>query len=138
MGAAILSFALEAGKIIAAVQMAWTLTGSRETALFAGFVAVLAHGHSPFLRFIPCRSSAVYTGFCFASHILAGGIVGLLWLAVYSWRKSHKWATLAQLLAMAPALFFLEGTTAGFFGILIFAYGLWHFRGSWQASIFKK
>lgn len=127
-GSALLSFALESGKIIAAMQAAWLLSSSEAFVLFAGMVAILAHGHSPFLHFTPCRSSAVYTGFCFGVNIFAGLLVGALWLGGYGIKKSQSLATFVQLLSLPPVLFFLEGTTAGFFGTLICAYGLWHHR----------
>ena len=125
-GLAALCVLLEAGKIVAAMQMAWVLTASREAALVAGIVAVVGHGHSPFLRFVPCRGGVVYVGFALGVDVLAGGFLAALGGALYGLVSRQDYALLAVLMAMPPMLFLLGGTNPAMAGMVLFGYGLWH------------
>ena len=127
-GFAALCVLLEAGKIVAAMQMAWGLTASREAALMAGVVAVIGHGHSPFLRFVPCRGGVVYIGFALGVDVLAGGFLAALGGALYWFLTRQDFALLAVLMATPPVLFLLGGTNPAMAGMVLFGYGLWHHR----------
>lgn len=125
---AVLSASLEAGKIMAAMQLAWWLTAVHEVSLAAGILAVVGHGYSPFLRFLPCRGGAVYVGFAMGVNFWAGVGLALLWAVVYMYVKRQNLALFTLLLAMPPVLFFLEGTNPALSAIVIFVYSLWHNR----------
>lgn len=129
-GLAAVCFLLEAGKIMAAMQLAWWLTSAAEVALAAGVLAVVGHGYSPFLRFIPCRGGVVYLGFALGVSLWAGVGLAALWGAVYMYFNRQNMALFAVLLAMPAVLFYLEGTNPALSAIVLFAYGLWHHR--WQ------
>lgn len=126
--AAAMCFLIEAGKIVAAMQLAWLLTATHEAALAAGIFAVMGHGHSPFLKFIPSRGGVVYLGFAFGVNVWAGLTLGTLWIAVYMYFNRQNLALFTALLALPPVLFFLEGTNPALAAIVLFAYSLWHHR----------
>lgn len=134
LGFAVMGFVLEAGKIIAAMQLAWLLSMTMPPLLVAGVAAVVGHGHSVFSKFRPCRSFSVVMGFVFATSLWAGLLLGALWLGVFAASLRQHRATLYVLGALPVVLYFLKGYEASFAGVILFAYSLWHYRrGLWQA-----
>lgn len=137
LGVALLAFALEAGKIIAAMQIAWLLTFSYPPLLVAGLVAVGAHGYSPYLHFRPCRTFSVFLGFALAAHVWSGVILTLLWFGLFMLTLRQYRATAYVLAAYPVVLYVFKGYEAGFAAVLLLVYALWHYRrGLWH--VFKK
>ena len=134
LGAALLAFLLEAGKVVAAMQIAWLLTLGHTPLLVAGLAAVVAHGHSPYLRFRPCRTFSAFLGFALAAHVGSGVVLTLLWLGVFMLTFRQYRATLYVLAAYPVTLYVFKGYETGFAAVLLFVYALWHCRyGLWQA-----
>lgn len=133
LGSAVLAFVLEAGKIVAAMQVAWILTLAYPPLLLAGVAAVIAHGYSPFSRFRACRTFSVYLGFAWAASVLSGMLFSVLWVAVFALTRRQYRANLVVLLLYPLGFYLFRGYEAGFAGVVLLGYGLWHYRrGLWQ------
>ncbi len=135
---ALLTFLLEAGKIVAAMQAIWLLTANFNCILIAGFIAIVGHGYSPFSNFRPCRSSTVYTGFCFAVNIWAGVWLLAIWVIAFAITRRQYLAILLQLFSLPLVLFVYKGSEASFVGVLLFAYGVWHHRRAFGDILQKR
>lgn len=135
LGTATMAFVLEAGKIIAAMQLAWLLTFAYGPLLVAGVAAVVAHGYSPFSRFRPCRTFSVFIGFAVAANLWAGVLLALMWAATFALTFRQYRATAVVLAALPVMMYVFKGYEAALAGVVLLGYGLWHYRrGLWQTT----
>tara|TARA_Y100000780_G_scaffold231177_1_gene255594 strand:- start:109288 stop:109902 length:615 start_codon:yes stop_codon:yes gene_type:complete len=133
LGMAAMAFVLEAGKVIAAMQLAWLLTIGYAPLLVAGVVAVIAHSYSPFSKFRPCRTFSAFIGFALAANTGAGILLAGLWLGTF-FITLRQYRSVAVVLGALPvAMYVFRGYEAAFAAVILFAFGLWHYRrGLWQ------
>lgn len=124
---AILAFFLEVGKIMAAMHIGWLFGGTVLLVFTAGVCAVIGHGYSPFLKFLPCRSSSVYVGFACGVNVFAGIILATIWAALFFWKREPYLALKVHLLSLPLVLFFYS-VWAGLFGFIVLCYGVYHHR----------
>jgi glycerol-3-phosphate acyltransferase PlsY len=90
--------------------------GGSTLAAVAAFAAVAGHCFSPFLNFRGGKGVATNFGAVIALAWPAGGIFALIWLAVVAATGYSSAGSMLASLAMAPALWYLAGTTAGIYG----------------------
>ena len=91
--------------------------GSETLALTAAFAAILGHCFSPFLNFRGGKGVATNLGAVLAIAWPAGGIFAVIWLVVVLATGFSSAGSLLASLAMAPALWWLDGPPAGIYGL---------------------
>ena len=129
---------LEAGKVIAAMQLLWWLTFNPVLAQLAGLVAVMSHGHPFYARFRPCRTSAALGGLYCGLGPFIGLFAAALWVLTFSIYRRQYLATFAMVAGTLPAAFVLGGNLAAATALGTACYALWQYRQQFLMSLTRK